>query len=83
MRKPHGYAQIVSPDAPLAEMDTAMCCHCQRIIFMHATPQLPNPDKGGFCIKCYSNVCGPCADQGVCTPFERELEKIEAKLCSF
>lgn len=28
---------------------------------------------------CFKNICGPCADLGKCTPFEKKLEQMEAR----
>jgi hypothetical protein len=77
MRRPQGYAIIVSPDAPVKEFDTITCAHCQRIVFLRPTPDGKLQDQGGFCRVCMRAVCGPCADLGACTPFEKKLEEQE------
>jgi hypothetical protein len=83
MQRPQGQATIVGDEAPV-ERDTFTCFHCQRIVIV----QLPgNPtvgagasvDLGGFCRLCMKHICGPCADQGSCTPFEKRLEREERK----
>jgi hypothetical protein len=33
----------------------------------------------GGCRMCMGMLCGPCADAGTCTPFEKKLEAIEAR----
>lgn len=76
MRRAGGYAAIVGPDAPVKEMDTVTCCHCQRVVFVGAR-QDPST-LGGFCRMCMKHTCGPCADKG-CTPFERKLEESERR----
>jgi hypothetical protein len=73
-----GYAVIVHPDAPLVEMDTFTCCHCNGIVAMHDVTGA-RVDPGGFCRMCFRQTCGPCADQGSCVPFEAKLEQMEAR----
>lgn len=77
MRRPQGYAVIAMPDGPPREADTITCSHCQRIVFVRAGHNAS--DLGGFCRCCMRNTCGPCADIGTCTPFERKLEAIERR----
>lgn len=75
--RPQGYAIVVSPDAPVKELDTITCSHCQRVVFLRPTPDGRMQDQGGFCRVCMKPVCGPCADNGKCTPFEKKLEECE------
>lgn len=77
MRKPHGYALWVDPWDPSGqvERDTVTCAHCNRVSFVQ--PFQDASELGGFCRLCYRHICGPCADLGVCTPFERKLELVE------
>lgn len=77
MTAPRGYAAIVGPDAPIKECDTITCCHCQRVVFLK--PKQDPTEAGGFCRLCFRHTCGPCADRGVCDPFERQLERMEAR----
>lgn len=77
MRRPQGYATIVDPDRPQIERDTFTCAHCQRIVFVQ--PFAAASDAGGWCGSCAQPVCGPCADLGTCTPFERQLELSEQR----
>lgn len=79
MRNPHGTAIITDPDAavPVREFDTITCCHCQAIVFVG--PGQSASDAGGFCRLCFRPTCGPCADHGSCTPFEKKLEAMEAR----
>lgn len=67
-----GYAVIVGPDAPTKEWDTITCAHCNRIVRCRTDP-------GGFCRCCMKPLCGPCADKGVCTPFEARLDAYEKR----
>lgn len=72
-RQAKGYMVMVDPDAPkpTQEWDTLTCYHCQKIV------KLTKDDLGGFCRMCMKDVCGPCADHGACTPFEKKLEEYE------
>jgi hypothetical protein len=90
VRRPQGYATFSSPDAPVVERDTAVCGHCNRIVFVkpgtalttYLIPQLNGPDKeapGAMCRQCMRQVCLPCHAQGRCTPLERRLERMEAR----
>lgn len=83
MRRPQGYLEITG-NGPTIPRDTFSCVHCNRIVVL----QLPgNPiigagasvDLGGFCLKCMKNLCGPCADLGVCVPFEKRLQQQELR----
>lgn len=77
MGAPRSYLVITSPDAPIREMDTFTCAHCQRIVPI--TPRCAPSDAGGWCARCAKCVCGPCADRGRCDPFEKKLERAERR----
>lgn len=92
MIAPAGYAQIVDPDRPLVEYDTAVCCHCSAIIFtkpntLSTVYLLPRVTAGVFhwveepgagCWKCGGRaVCLACYAKGICVPLERWLEQQE------
>lgn len=90
MRRPQGYATFTSPDAPLVERDTALCCHCNAIIFVkpgsaltvYLIPQMSGPDTeapGASCYQCMKPVCLKCHSRGRCLPFERKIERQEAR----
>jgi len=72
VRNPGGYAIWTYPDGKNVEQDSFTCVHCNQVVFIK-----PQADLGGFCIKCMKNVCGPCADLGVCHPFEKKVEAME------
>lgn len=91
MRKPGGYAQIVSPaetivhfdkfrcekiSAGMSEMDTFSCCHCGNIV--HVKPMVPMDEFGSMCRNCMQMVCPACAD-GPCIPFEKKLDEMEKR----
>lgn len=77
MRQPHGYARWFGSDGPTVEADTAQCAHCQHTVFVK--PSTSPTDLGGWCGRCAAFICGPCADLGKCTPFEKEVERQEAR----
>ena len=74
MRRPQGQIIITDPYA-VFECDTFTCCHCNSIV---PVPAAPAPMVGGFCMRCMLNCCDTCSDLG-CTPFEKKLEKMEAR----
>jgi hypothetical protein len=77
MRRPDGYLIISSPGGRPVEADTISCAHCQRVVVMPAnTTDVPD---GGWCLQCHRALCGPCADLGTCTPFEKKLLEMEAR----
>lgn len=75
MRNAQGYAVLVGPDAPMRECDTFTCSHCQFVVFVK--PKCDPSELGGFCRLCFKHICGPCADKGMCDPFEKKLERME------
>lgn len=77
MRSPQGYVTIASPSGSEKEADTFTCFHCQRIVMVR--PLEPPENMGGVCKVCYKLICPRCVGAGVCSPFERQLEEIEAR----
>lgn len=75
MRNPHGQLVLSGGDGRELEMDTVTCSHCNTVVI--AKLDLSNV---GFCLKCCDHLCGPCADDGRCTPFQRQLEDFERGL---
>lgn len=76
MRRPGGYAVWTEPSRTV-ERDTFTCVHCNTVVFVK--PKQDPSEMGGFCRQCMSHICGPCADLGKCTPFEKKLEEMEAR----
>lgn len=81
---------MVSPDAPIVERDTLTCRHCQAIVFTKpgsaATVYLVTQrdgtvkeEAGAFCRCCMGPVCLRCDALGRCLPWERQLERSEAR----
>ena len=77
MRNPGGYALVVGPEGVTYEADTFTCHHCQLVVYVQ--PHSPASDAGGWCGVCAKLICGPCADKGVCIPWEKQMEKMEAR----
>ena len=74
------------------ELDTITCCHCNKVVFVKpgtgATVYLIpdtqrigqwNEAMGAFCRLCMKAVCLACDAIGTCSPFERKIERLEAR----
>lgn len=75
MRNPHGLLITSGPDG-VVETDTYVCGHCNGIVLVK--PKQRPEDIGGMCKQCMAMTCPACTAQGSCTPFERQLERMEA-----
>lgn len=76
MRKPGGYALWSGGPLPDIEMDTFTCAHCNSVVFVK--PFEDPTSVGGWCIKCADHLCWRCAGTGVCAPWEKQMEAMEA-----
>lgn len=90
MVRPHGYITVVSDAPQVMERDTITCGHCQRVVIVKpctvATVYLVqdrhgrwHEEPGAACRMCMRPVCLSCEAAGVCTPFEKALEQMEAR----
>ena len=78
MRRPGGYAVLMDPANPGAvERDTFTCSHCNGVVFVQ--PKQDPTEMGGFCRLCYGHICKGCASTMKCDPFEKKLERMEAR----
>jgi hypothetical protein len=77
MRRPGGYMTVTEPDKATIERDTFTCGHCNGIVIV--LPNQPPEDMGGQCKLCMSLTCAHCTGLGRCDPFEKKLERMEAK----
>ena len=90
MRNPHGYTTITGDlarkDPTLveqgvrhteAEIDTYLCEHCNRVV--HVPARADPSTMGGFCRQCMGLICPKCVDKRTCTPWEKKMEKAEAR----
>lgn len=71
-----GYARTTGPGG-VEEHETFTCGHCQRIV--HVPPRAAPASLGGVCKLCMRLVCPSCNARGKCDPFERKLEREEAR----
>jgi hypothetical protein len=72
-----GYAVISTPEGGLREFSSFTCAHCQRIVLLQARASAA--ESGGWCGVEGKPICGPCASDGTCRPWEKQFEKIEAR----
>jgi hypothetical protein len=90
MRRPQGYATIVSPDHPVIERDSVTCGHCNVVVLVkpgtgattYLFPQTQGPDTeapGAMCRVCMRAVCLRCHADGRCMPLEQRIEQMEAR----
>ena len=77
MLRADGYAVWGSPGGAVEKADTLTCRHCNTVSLLRGKTKAD--DLGGFCRMCMGHICGPCADQGSCVPFERRLEAMERR----
>lgn len=72
-----GYEIIVDPVNGTKEADTITCFHCQRIVSIGGGVDIA--EVTGGCYTCGKFICLPCVDLGVCTPWEKTMERMEAR----
>lgn len=72
-----GAVLIKMPGQAEVEIRTFTCVHCNGFVMIPAGAAADQ--CGGFCGLCFAPICGACAKSGKCTPFEKRLEKIEAR----
>lgn len=77
MRRPGGYLAVFNPDGSKEEHDSFTCAHCQRVVLVRTKASAA--ECGGWCGRCAKPICPACAQKQGCTPFEKKLERIEAR----
>jgi hypothetical protein len=77
MRRAQGYATIIEPGKATIEKDSFTCVHCNSVVFV--SPMRDASEVGGFCMLCMKHICSACASTGACDPFEKKLERMEAR----
>jgi len=92
-RKAEGVVSLEGPFGEAIHIKTATCGHCQKIFFVSngdgtASAELPegaaliisaeHRPPPAVCHRCWSLVCPECHGTGECTPWEKQMEKIEA-----
>ena len=76
MRTRVGYSIVSGPDGTIKE-DTFTCVHCNNVVFIKKNASLA--EMGGVCRLCMDHVCPACDAKGTCDPFEKKLERMEAR----
>jgi hypothetical protein len=76
MKRAGNYSIITSPDGAV-EQDSYTCYHCQKIMLVK--PRQKPDDLGGICKICMQLICPECVGKGTCDPFEKKLERVEAR----
>jgi hypothetical protein len=73
-----GFYLITDGEGRTKEIPTFTCPHCTRVV--PQTERLPNGDEAkGFCHHCMKPVCIRCGAKQTCDPFEKKLERVEAR----
>lgn len=76
MRHPHGYSVTADVDTGRqVESDVVTCCHCQKVCEVPPGPMTGFP----WCFKCGRPTCQSLACIARCDPWERRLERMEAR----
>jgi hypothetical protein len=76
IRRLGGYV-VASGPAGTVERDTFTCHHCNRVVVV--APGANAAACGGWCWLCSRLICGPCATRGNCDPWEKQMERMEAR----
>lgn len=77
MRGQGGYAFSFDAGGIRQEADTFTCFHCQKVVVVK--PKCDPCDLGGMCRICDKMICPGCVEIGHCDPFEKKLEREEAR----
>lgn len=78
MRNPGGFLCITEPESTF-ESDTFSCSHCVPRRIVKVGPKERPEDVGGLCKICMGLICPRCVARGNCDPFEKKLERREAR----
>jgi hypothetical protein len=71
-----GVVVITGPEG-IVEEDAFVCQHCSRMITRPGGVSMD--EVSGGCGVCGKIICLPCVNVGTCTPFEKRLERMEAR----
>lgn len=77
MLREGGYLIGTTDDGPPIERSTLTCGHCNRIVIVK--PKCDPADLGGLCKVCMKLICPQCYGLDRCDPFEKKLERAEAR----
>jgi hypothetical protein len=71
-----GYFRKTGPNG-VEEGETFTCAHDQRLV--RVPPRADPAAMGGVCKVCMGLICPRCVASGKCDPFEKKLEREEAR----
>jgi len=77
MRNPGGTAEWAHANGRKVTRDTYTCGHCNNVKFVE--PKQDPTTLGGLCKMCMKHICPDCCKAPKCDPFEKKLERIEAR----
>lgn len=78
-RRAQGEALVVGPGKTVGA-ETFTCKHCNRVVLLHDLKTgNRTAEQGVMCTMCMRPVCVQCAERAVCDPFEKKLERSEAR----
>lgn len=77
MFKPTFIETVVDADGRCHSQDGFLCGHCQKAVTVK--PFENAATANGFCSTCMSVICRQCAARGGCWPWEKAMEKEEAR----
>lgn len=72
--KHEGYLQLIG-DSGTLELATYHCCHCQTAVIV----QSGSRQRRGFCFNCMEPNCGRQSCVERCDPWEKQMQRAEAK----
>jgi hypothetical protein len=75
-RSASGRGAESGPDGTEYE-DFFVCFHCQYTTFVQ--PKEDPANLGGLCKICMKLICAKCVAKNTCTPWEKRMEKMEAR----
>jgi len=74
MKLPLGHARYLDEYGKETVIETLTCPHCNKIY------RRPKPgEPSGFCHMCFCPVCLECGKSDRCDPFEKKLDRLEAR----
>lgn len=75
-RIPQGFFEEIGPEGA-RRGETFTCAHCGNLYERPFRQDIP------MCRIEMKEVCWPCHKKGTCTPFEKKLERMEARASLF
>jgi hypothetical protein len=72
--KLRSFTEETHADGKVTYIPSFTCAHCNTIVEVKSKDQ-----DMGFCQMCFYPVCLVCGAKDTCDPFEKKLERIEAR----